>query len=99
MDPDAVFSTLVRDPASIGRERGALTQLHEALNLKLKRAGLTTTPTQFFSYVAMAATADSSSGCSAGVTVTPPDDDGVHGQVRHHHHQLRRRRQADAGRL
>ena len=56
MDRDAVFSTLVRNPASIGKHEGALRPYHEALNLRLKQAGLATTPIQFVSYVAMAGT-------------------------------------------
>jgi tight adherence protein B len=56
MDREAVFSTLVRNPASIGRQAGALGEYHEALNLRLKQAGLTITPIQFVSYVAMSGT-------------------------------------------
>jgi tight adherence protein B len=56
MDRDAVFSTLVRNPASIGKPEGALAKQHEALNLRLKQAGLAISPTQFASYVAMAGT-------------------------------------------
>jgi tight adherence protein B len=56
LDRDAVFSTLVRNPASIGREGGALAQFHESLNLRLKQAGLAITPMQFASYVAMVGT-------------------------------------------
>jgi tight adherence protein B len=56
MDRDAVFGTLVRSPASIGKQSGALGEFHEALNLRLKQAGLAITPVQFVSYVAMAGT-------------------------------------------
>jgi tight adherence protein B len=56
LDRDAVFNTLVRNPASIGRQDGPLAQYHEALNLRLKQAGLSITPIQFVSYVGMAAT-------------------------------------------
>jgi tight adherence protein B len=56
LDRDAVFATLVRDPASLNRQSGAMGDLHEALNLRLNQAGLATTPVQFASYVAMAGT-------------------------------------------
>jgi tight adherence protein B len=56
MDRDAVFATLVRNPSGVGKQSGPLAEIHEVLNLKLKQAGLATTPTQFTSYVAMAAT-------------------------------------------
>ena len=56
MDRDAVFGTLVLNPATIGRQGGALGEYHEALNLRLKQAGLAVTPMQFVSYVAMVGT-------------------------------------------
>jgi tight adherence protein B len=56
MDRDAIFSTLVRNPAGIGKQAGAWGDFHEGLNLRLKQAGLPITPTQFISYVAMAGT-------------------------------------------
>jgi tight adherence protein B len=56
LDRDAVFNTLVRNPASIGKQEGPLGEFHEELNLRLKQAGLSITPLQFLSYVAMAAT-------------------------------------------
>src|SRR5215469_2493194 len=56
MDRDAVFSALVRNPASLGRREGPLGKYHEVLNVRLKQAGLATTPIQFASYVAMGAT-------------------------------------------
>jgi tight adherence protein B len=56
LDRDAVFSTLVRNPANLGKQIGILGDLHEALNLKLKQAGLATPPMQFVSYVAMVGT-------------------------------------------
>jgi tight adherence protein B len=56
LDRDAVFSTLVRNPAELGKQSGMLGNIHEALNIKLKQGGLAITPTQFMSYVAMAGT-------------------------------------------
>jgi tight adherence protein B len=56
MDRDAVFATLVRNPASVGRHTGALAEAHESVNLRLKQAGLAITPIQFISYVAMVGT-------------------------------------------
>ncbi|MGZ3274202.1 MAG: type II secretion system F family protein [Caulobacteraceae bacterium] len=56
MDRDSVYATLVRNPASIGGQGGALAEFHESLNLRLKQAGLAITPTQFASYVVMAGT-------------------------------------------
>jgi tight adherence protein B len=56
LDRDAVFATLVRNPASVGRHTGPLAEVHEALNLRLKQAGLAITPVQFVSYVAMVGT-------------------------------------------
>jgi len=56
MDRDTVFGTLVRNPAGIGKQEGALGEYHEALNLRLKQAGLAVTPIQFVSYVAMVGT-------------------------------------------
>src|SRR5215469_455621 len=57
MDRDAVFATLVRNPASVGRHGGAMAEFHESVNLRLKQAGLAITPVQFLSYVAMVGTA------------------------------------------
>src|SRR5947199_150261 len=51
MDRDAIYSTLVRNPASIGQKGGQLAELHESLNFRLKQGGLAITPTQFASYV------------------------------------------------
>ncbi len=57
MDRDAVFATLVRNPAKVGRQNGSMAEAHDSLNLRLKQAGLATTPIQFVSYVAMVGTA------------------------------------------
>src|SRR5258708_24028494 len=56
LDRDAIYSTLVRNPAGIGRQSGKLAQFHEALSVRLRQGGLTTTPTQFASYVVMVGT-------------------------------------------
>lgn len=56
LDRDAVFATLVRNPASLNRQSGPMGELHEVLNLQLKKAGLAVTPVQFLSYVAMVGT-------------------------------------------
>ena len=56
LDRDAVFGTLVRNPASIGKDGGTFAHYHESLNLRLKQAGLAITPIQFISYVAMVGT-------------------------------------------
>lgn len=56
LNRDAVYTTLVRNPAGLNRQRGAMAEFHEGLNLRLKQAGLAVTPIQFTSYVAIIGT-------------------------------------------
>src|ERR1700748_1740359 len=57
MHRDTVYATLVRNPGRAGQRTGAIAEDPESLNLRLKQAGLTITPIQFISYVAMVGTA------------------------------------------